>query len=552
MKPPDGLARLLERAVAALRAASSEWKPGQTAGLAAQLEAAASAAGAGLADSRRAELRNLAAEIREWFRVPSANSRENDGFCHVEIAGGALHCHLSVFPPRKGGRQLSSEDCFRELDLHQVTTGLDSAAVRRAVAEMQSTLDVILAVPVAEGRPAVDPTPPGFELSVPHVSKTELRLDTKWLLARLPDMLRELPEGQTVGRIRPGTPGEPGVTVRGKPIPPQPRGSQGPALGDGLRVRPTGSGEILTVHPGVLAVDTGRLEIMPLFLIEGDYAPTSPEIAFRGLVVVLGNLSGQRVDADEVIVSGNCERSEIHSGGDVLVGGGVVGKNAGKIFADGRVAARHVSDAEIEALGDVIVTNTITYSNVTSNARVKVTAERGAIVGGRIAALRGIEARSLGSDFGTYTVTAVGRDFLTARRLERLKEVIRLHEENLARITALKEKLARANVDVRKLPPEKQDIYLGVLRKEAKSQAELASLARRRDRLDRSLSDVLEATVRIREELYPPVRVEIADAIREIEQRLRSVVVYRDSREGILTRQNDSEGAVGPRDKGRQ
>jgi uncharacterized protein (DUF342 family) len=222
----------------------------------------------------------------------------------------------------------------------------------------------------------------------------------------------------------------------------------------------------------------------------------------------------------------------------------VVGKNAGKIFADGRVAARHVSDAEIEALGDVIVTNTITYSNVTSNARVKVAAERGAIVGGRIAALRGIEARSIGSDFGTYTVTAVGRDFLSAKRLERLKDVIRLHEENLAKITALKGKMAQANVDVRKLSPEKQDIYLGVLRKEAKSQAELSSLARRRDKLDQALSDVLDATIRIREELYPPVRVEIADAIREIEERLRSVVVYRDRREGIVARQSAPDGAA--------
>jgi len=210
-----------------------------------------------------------------------------------------------------------------------------------------------------------------------------------------------------------------------------------------------------------------------------------------------------------------------------------------------------VADAEIEALGDVIVTNSITYSNVTSNSRVVVTAERGAVIGGKVAALRGIEARSIGSDFGTYTVTAVGRDFLTARRLERLKEIIGVHQDNLAKIAEVKGKLAKANVDVRKLPPEKQDIYLGILRKEARSQSELAALSRRRDRLNQALSDVLEATIRIREELYPPVRVEIADAIREIEGRLKSVVVYRDRKEGILTRQSvpaPDDAAPGPAD----
>ena len=100
-------------------------------------------------------------------------------------------------------------------------------------------------------------------------------------------------------------------------------------------------------------------------------------------------------------------------------------------------------------------------------------------------------------------------------------------------------------MDVRRLSPEKQDIYLGVLRKEAHSRLELESLMRRHDRVNEALSDVLEAAVKIREELFPPVRVEIADAIREIESRLRGVVVYRDRKEGIMTRAVSEEPGTG-------
>jgi hypothetical protein len=74
---------------------------------------------------------------------------------------------------------------------------------------------------------------------------------------------------------------------------------------------------------------------------------------------------------------------------------------------------------------------------------------------------------------------------------------------------------------------------------------ELEGLMRRRDRVNRALSDVLEAAVRIREELYPPVRVEIADTIREIEHHLRGVVVYRDRTEGIVTRDVSEEPEAG-------
>jgi uncharacterized protein (DUF342 family) len=536
LRPPEALARLVGRAAEVLDLAERE-PHSAPAGLAAELERVAGLEATLTADA--AEMRELAGRLREYFRGASPEGSGNDGFCFAEVTDFGLRCYLTVFPPRRGGRQISAEECFRELDALRVTLGLDESRVRAAVAEVQAGGDVVPWVLVAEGRAPTEPRRAQLELVVPHVTKSDLRLDARWLREHLPECLRELKEGEVVGRYRPPAAGEPGTSVRGKPIPARSPGELAVELGSGLKGRYSASGEIHAISPGQLVLDARRLEVMPLFLVEGDLAPDAPAIDFRGLVVVLGNLCGQKVDADEVIVAGNCERSEVRSAGDVFVGGGVIGKKEGRIFADGRVAARHVSDAEVEALGEIIVTNTITYSEVTSNGRVIVTAERGSIVGGRVAALRGIEARSVGSDFGTYTVTAVGRDFLTGRRLERLREVIALHEDNLEKIDALKSKLARHRVDVKKLPPAKQDIYLGVLRKEARSRQELEGLIRRRDRLSRVLSDVLEATIRIREELYPPVRVEIADAIREIEERLRRVVVFRDGDRGIVTRADE-------------
>ncbi len=538
LRPPDVLGKLVERAAGALQRVS-EPEGSAPRGLIARIE---KIAGEKRTDSKlAAEMKAVATDLRAYFRGSSGipNDRANDAFCHVEITDGGMTCRLSAYPARKGGRQLSAEDCFREMDVHKVCYGTDDSAVRSAVGEMQASGDIIYSVPVARGKSPGDAQRAQLELSATHIAKSDLRLDANWLKQNLPGCLKELKEGESVGRYYPPTLGEPGMNVRGKPVAASDPAKLRVEIGEGLQLSGTASGQVRTVQPGQLVLDSRRLDIMPLFLAEGDYGPDLPEIVFRGLVVVLGNLSGQKVDADDVIIAGNCERSEVHSNGDVFVGGGVIGKKEGRIYADGRIAARHVSDAEVEALGDIIVTNTITYSEATSNSRVVVTAERGSIVGGRVAALKGIEVRSVGSDFGTYTVTAVGRDFLTDKRLDRLKEIIAVHEDNLKRIRALKAQMTRANVDVKKLPPAKQDIYLGVLRKEVKSQQELDSLARRRDRLNQVLSDVLEATIRIREELYPPVRVEIADAIKEIEERLRKVVVFRDQYQGIVARPDD-------------
>jgi uncharacterized protein (DUF342 family) len=535
LKPPEDLARLVDRAAAALRRAGAA-DPSAPGGLCAELERVAGEPDT-LADLAE-EARAAAGALRDHFAAGGGESG-GDAFCDAELVEDGLRCLLTVYPPRRGGAQLAAEECFRELDALRVTEGLQEARVRAAVDEVRSRGDVAYRVVAAEGSAPGETLRAQLDISVPHIIKSELRLDTGWLRVNVPGSLRELREGEVVGRYRPPRQGLPGRSVCGSEIPAAGARELEVELGAGLEVRRRGSGEIRTVSPGQLILDGRRLEIMPLFLIERSWGPDSPPVKFRGLVVVLGNLSGQQVDADEVMIAGNCERSEVRSAGDVFVGGGVVGKKQGRIVADGRVAARHVADAEIEALGEVIVARAITYSEVTSNARVVVSAERGAIVGGRVSALRGIEARSVGSDFGTYTVTAAGRDFLTGRRLERIREIIGVHEDNLKRIAELKSRLARGRVDVKKLPPAKQDVYLGVLRKEARSRRELESLLRRRDRLGQALSDVLEATIRIREELYPPVRVEIADAIREIEECLRQVVVYRDGDRGIATRADD-------------
>ena len=198
--------------------------------------------------------------------------------------------------------------------------------------------------------------------------------------------------------------------------------------------------------------------------------------------------------------------------------------------------ARAISDANVQSLGDVVVRNSITYSDVTSNGEVKVVAEQGALVGGNISALRAITARNVGSDFGTYTTTSVGVDFLTPRRLSRIDQRIREYEENLSKIDLLKQKLSAAKVDISKLPPEKQDLYISVLQKEIKTREELNSLRRSKEKFDRAIKDFLKASIRVLENLHPPVKVQIGDAIEEIRERMHKVTLVLDPENKIFAK----------------
>jgi len=147
------------------------------------------------------------------------------------------------------------------------------------------------------------------------------------------------------------------------------------------------------------------------------------------------------------------------------------------------------------------------------------------IVGGSLHSLREVVAATIGSEFGMLTEIVVGKDFLATSRLEEISGKIAVHEDNLRRIQWLKKELKKSRVPIERLPHEKQEIYIGILGKEQNSQAELKSLIRRKKTLDTRLTEFLAASVQVLNSLYPPSRVQILDAIREIKEKLNAVTL---------------------------
>jgi uncharacterized protein (DUF342 family) len=186
-------------------------------------------------------------------------------------------------------------------------------------------------------------------------------------------------------------------------------------------------------------------------------------------------------------------------------------------------------------LGNVSIVNAIVNSRVISNGMVRVSSEQGMISGGSIQALRGVSVYTIGSEFGLFTETIVGKDFLTEQRLKDFSETIRQHEENLRRIMRLKMEVSKARVALEQLPPDKQELYIGVLRKEKQSRSELSVLTRRRARLSSRINEFLSASIQILEELFPPVRVQIVDEIKEFRERMHAVTLKYDASRGIVS-----------------
>ncbi len=486
---------------------------------------------------RKQHLSNLLNDLRTYFYAPSRDEPQgqgNDGQVILVTSPDCFTAALTLIPPRGGGNVPTVNKVIAALEKAGIKHGIDIAAVNRALDTMRNKNDIVWQAVVAKGESAIPGKPTWIEFKQPVIDKNEFRKNLAGMTEAFKYLRKPVKEGEAIGRIREPELGVAGKDVFGHSLYPTKVERQFFEFGESIQQNKN----ILTAQAaGYIMLDGNRVDIIPLYVIEEPGRSTfSADLTFPGAVVVKGNAQGPgQLNCEDVYILGNCEQMNVTAQGDVFISGGIIGHQQSLIDADGGIYASFVSEAKISALGEISVVNAIINSRVTSNDLIRVTSEKGLITGGTIQALKEIIVRTIGSEFGMMTETVVGKDFLTTQRLGEIAERVKLHEDNLRRIQELKSELARARVRVEQLPPDKQEIFIGVLRKESQSQAELRSLARRRTRLTQSLKDFLTASIQVLDSIYPPTRVQIVNEIMEIKKHLNAVTLQYDKNVGIVS-----------------
>lgn len=478
----------------------------------------------------------LIKSLRAYFYMPDPDRSEtNPGQIRLGISRDKLLALLTLIPPRGDGT-IPTLNSVREALKHSgITNGVDYESIEKCLSLVRQERDIVWQSIICKGKPPVPHTFSNPKYRNRIVDKSEFKRNLDTMGPALNALARPVTEGELIGTLF-IEPGKSGKDVFGGQITP-PKASllldlTDISISDDYALRAQATGHILA--------DNNRLDIVPFYIMEHPTPDSLKDFSFPGAVLVKGNLRGPgRIECEDIFVLGNCEEVKIVSHNDVFVSGGIVGHRKTCIDADGSIYASFVSEARLSAVGKIVVSNAILYSRIMGNDIVQVTSNKGMIAGGTICSMLGIIAAKLGSEFGMRTETIVGRDFLTPARLKSITDKIAVHEENLRRIHELKAQLARSRVSIERMPPDKQEIFIGILRKEEYSQARLRSLLRQKKTLGMGLKEFLSATVRVLDTIYPPVRVQIADSIKEITEKLEGVTLSYSRGQGIVNRLMD-------------
>ncbi len=219
------------------------------------------------------------------------------------------------------------------------------------------------------------------------------------------DNITNVKAGDVLVTKIPATEGEHGMDVRGCPVV-APHGKNTRIRVGTNTVLSDDGDRLFAGTDGHVFLRNNIVHVENIYIVDGDVDFSTGNIDFAGIVIVNGFVrQGFEVRAEgNISINGGVEGAVLESrNGDISIRFGVQGQNRALIKAKGKIKAKFINQAKVEAADDVIVTQAMMQSEINSGGSVIAEGQRGRIIGGKIRAADTIVARSIGSESHTKT-----------------------------------------------------------------------------------------------------------------------------------------------------
>ncbi|WP_433943309.1 DUF342 domain-containing protein [Paenibacillus sp. SN-8-1] len=339
--------------------------------------------------------------------------------------------------------------------------------------------------------------------------------------------LNNMHRGQLIAELVPPVPGKAGLAVTGEEIPFKPGKEARFKIGKNVVLNPEQNALYAAIDGLVTRTDRGKINVFPIYEINGDVDYNIGNINFVGTVIVRGNvLTGFRISAaGDIRVVGGVEGAELEAGGSIEITGGIIGYNKGHVKAGHNVKSGFIQDGNVYAGEDILVTQSIMHSNIRAGRDVICSGTKGLIVGGNIQAGEKVIARIIGNPMSTTTTVEVG--VLPELRNE-LAELRNHFKENLGNLDKTDKALTLLDqlASVGKLNMEKMQMRakLGLTRKQ--HLREQSEIKERMLEIEKSLEDTSKAKVHVLKMIYGGSKIVIGRYTKFIKDPISRMTFY--------------------------
>lgn len=365
-------------------------------------------------------------------RQPPVESNLAEG-TYLRIDEDEMAAWLYLTPPAEG-QTYTKRDLENYLELNGVIKGYHSsnlsAMVKKKVYERE-----ILVAKGAETQPGTDGYFEYLFAPEEHVGpkvKEDGSVDYSSMSA-----LQNVHKGDKVAIYHYAEQGVDGYTVVGGEMKADPVRDLPPMRGKGITRE---NGVYYAQSDGKIEVKDGKIDIQNVHEIMGDVDAIIGKIEFFGDIIINGNVEGGIIirAGRNIEVHGTTGAASLFAGGDVMLTRGIQG--GGKISARGNVFAEFIENTTVDA-GGLVQANVILNAKVAAKDKVITIGKRGAIIGGYVHALKGIEAMTAGNDVELKTILHSG---YAPESFDRLLEARRKEAETKEKLSKLVDTMTEA------------------------------------------------------------------------------------------------------------
>ncbi|RNB59732.1 DUF342 domain-containing protein [Brevibacillus gelatini] len=405
---------------------------------------------------------------------------------------------------------LREEDVYSALQTNQVKVGILDDVVRDLCAFPRKFANA--RITIARGVAPVDGTDAFIEY--PYLANVSNEGGPKELedgrvdyynITSIPNVAK----GQLLARKIPATPGTPGTAVTGEPI--------APKAGKEIHIKPgknvVHNQERTLVYAAidgqVSFTEQDKLNVFPVYDVNGDVDFGVGNIDFVGTVVIRGNvLNGFRVKASgDIRVLGSVEGAELYAGGSIEIKSGIVAQDKGMIVAGHDIRTSFIQNANVSAGNEVIVSQSIMFSNVRAGKQIICNGPKGIIIGGVLQAGEKIAARVFGNNRATPTILEVGVKPELRQELANIQKDLQNVYENLRKTDQGLGVINQILHTGKELTPEKRLMQIKLTNTRLVLEKECKQLEARKKDLENELKGETPAAVEAYHVMYPGIKM---------------------------------------------
>ncbi|AKG35200.1 DUF342 domain-containing protein [Paenibacillus durus] len=384
-------------------------------------------------------------------------------------------------------------------------------------------------VPIAMGKAPVNGTDGQVLLSITMddndrrpMEKEDGKVDFKELIR-----LSNVRKGQLIATLVPPEPGQPGMAVTGDPIPCKAGKAAHFKVGKNVLLNEDATLMYAAIDGLISYTDKGKINVFPVYEVQGDVDYNTGNIDFVGTVVIRGNvLSGFTVKSEgDIRVSGGVEGAELIAKGSIEIGGGIIGYHKGLVSAGSNVKVSFIQDGNVTAAEDIIVSQSIMHSNIRAGRNVLCNGAKGLIVGGTVQAGEKVVARTVGNTMSTATAIEVGVLPELRNEINDLRQQLRLLLDNADKTKKALYLLNQLAISG-SLPPDKVALRIKLNATQQSQQREEAHIKERILEIERMLEDTDRAKVEVVKTIYGGSKIVIGRYTRFIKDTAERVTFY--------------------------